>query len=105
MRPSRLNKRITIQQYSEVKNEEGVHKKSWSTFATPLACVKPLSGSQVYTSNAKENKSTVKVNIRYLKGLVEEMRILIDDVPYEIDYIEDVDYMHVEQWITLKKVI
>lgn len=105
MRSSKLNKRITIQMYTDVKKEEGVYKKKWTTFATPLAYIKPISGSQVYAENAKENKATVKVNIRYLKGLVENMRILIDNVPYKIDYIEDVDYMHIEQWITLKKVI
>ena len=105
MRADKLNKRITIEQFTEIKNEEGVYEKVWTTFATPLANVKPLSGSQAYVANAEESKSTMKVNIRFLKGLVEEMRVLIDSVPYEIDYIEDVGYMHVEQWITLKKVI
>lgn len=105
MNPGKLNRRITFKQFQEIKNEEGVYVKEWVDFKTVWAFIKPLTGSQVYTQQATENKATVKANMRYFKDVNENMRVQIDDVLYDIDYIEDVDYKHIELWVTLKKVI
>lgn len=99
------NRCVTILECSEVKNDEGVYVKTWIEKCKVWAYIKPLSGSEVYTSQATEHKVSMKINIRYNKSINELLRINIQGVLYNIVYIEDVDFSHSEMWLNLEKVI
>lgn len=105
MEIGKRNRRITILEHQEFKNNEGVYDKHWGEMCKVWAYIKPLSGSNVYTAQADEHKATVKVNIRYNSLINESMRVQIGEDVYDIGYIEDVDFAHKEMWITLEKVI
>lgn len=105
MNISKMNKRITLKVYTEEKSNEGVWTKLWVDIGSVWAYIKPMSGTQVFATYATEYKNTIKVNIRYNKQVKEGMRVCIDNVDYNITYVEDVDYAHVEMWLTLEKVI
>lgn len=105
MEIGKRNRRITILEYQEFKNNEGVYKKYWGEMCKVWAYIKPLSGSEVYIAQADEHKASVKVNIRYNRLITEDLRVQIQDTIYKIGHIEDVDFAHREMWLTLEKVI
>lgn len=105
METGKRNRRITILEYQDFKNEEGAYIKHWGEMCKLWACVKPMSGHQIYTAQANEHKATVKVNIRYNRLINESLRVQIGEELYAIGYIEDVDLSHREMWLTLEKVI
>ncbi|MDA3732111.1 phage head closure protein [Niameybacter massiliensis] len=105
METGKRNRRITVLEYQEFKDEEGVYVKHWGEMCRLWAYIKPMSGSQVYLAQAGEHKATVKINIRYNRIINESMRIQIGEELYSIGYIEDVDFAHREMWLTLEKVI
>ena len=105
MNISKMNKRIILKGFKEVKNKEGVYIKQWTHIGSVWAFVKPMSGSQVFIAQATEHKNIMKINIRYNKIINENMRVEIDGIDYNITYIEDVDFAHQEMWLTLEKVI
>lgn len=105
MEIGKRNRSITILEYQEFKNNEGVYKKYWGEMCKVWAYIKPLNGQQVYSAQADEHKATVKVNIRYNKLITEDLRVQIQGTIYKIGHIEDVDFAHREMWLTLEKVI
>lgn len=105
METGKRNRRITVLEYQEFKNNEGVYVKHWGEMCKLWAYIKPMSGSQVYSAQANEHKATVKINIRYNRLINEAMRVQIGEELYSIGYIEDVDFAHTEMWLTLEKVI
>lgn len=72
----RLRKRVTIQQSSLAGNTYGEQTKTWTTFKQVWAAVEPLQGREFWAGQQVQNETTYRVRIRYLAGVVPQMRIL-----------------------------
>ena len=84
MKAGRLRHEITIQQVSETKDTYGGVDKSWSTFATVRAEIKPLSGREYFANEQQNSTISHKVAIRYLAGVTAKMRVLFGSRTLEI---------------------
>lgn len=75
MYAGRLRERVTVQQASESRNALGETVLSWSTFATRWASVEGVSAREALTLGQNEITITHKVQMRYLSGLTQRMRL------------------------------
>lgn len=76
MDAGRLRERVTVQQAAEGRNAIGETVLSWSTFAERWASVEGVSAREALTAGQNEISITHKVQMRYLAGLTQRMRIL-----------------------------
>lgn len=90
----KLNKRITIQEYTEYKTDEGMYIKEWKDKATVWASIKNLHGGEFFQAQAVNSKATCKMRIRYIKGLDTNMRIKYNEKSYNIVYLDDINERH-----------
>lgn len=89
-----LNKRITIQEYTEYKNPEGIYIKEWKDKATVWASIKNLHGGEFFQAQAVNSKATCKMRIRYIMELDTSMRIKYNEKLYNIVYLDDINERH-----------
>lgn len=75
MDAGKLRERVTVQQASENRNAIGETVLSWSTFAERWASVEGVSARESLTAGQNEISITHKVQMRYLSGLTQRMRI------------------------------
>lgn len=71
----KLRERVTVQQASESRNALGETVLSWSTFAARWASVEGVSSREALTLGQNEITITHKVQMRYLSGLTQRMRL------------------------------
>ena len=76
MDAGRLRERVTVQQATESRNALGETVLSWSTFAERWASVEGVSARESLTAGQNEISITHKVQMRYLPGLTQRMRIV-----------------------------
>lgn len=79
MRAGRLNRRITIQNYTTTQDANGNIVQTWTTFATVWAAVEPASGREFFEAQQIATETTVKFVIRHRSGITEDMRIKDED--------------------------
>ena len=93
IKPSELNRKITIQQVTNSVDAEGIFTESWVDFAVLRANRKPLSGREYFEAAAINAEKTVKYRIRYRKGILPNMRLIdaLDGKTYNIVAVLD-DY-------------
>ncbi len=70
-----LRERVTVQQATESRNGIGETVLSWDTFATVWASVEGVSAREALTAGQNEVSITHKVQMRYLTGLTQRMRL------------------------------
>jgi hypothetical protein len=70
-----LRERVTVQQATESRNGIGETVLSWATFATVWASVEGVSAREALTAGQNEVSITHKVQMRYLTGLTQRMRL------------------------------
>lgn len=75
MDAGRLRERVTVQQASESRNALGETVLSWSTYAERWASVEGVSAREALTLGQNEITITHKVQMRYLDGLTQRMRL------------------------------
>lgn len=75
MNAGKLKTKILIEQITETANEYGELIKTWSTFATAWADIRPLVGREYYTSKQIDAEVTTKIRIRYIAGITPKMRV------------------------------
>lgn len=77
MEAGKLNHRVEIQQLVETQDAvTGEITESWSTFATPWANIRFLSGREFVAAAAEQNEVTATVVIYYRDGVDPKMRIV-----------------------------
>lgn len=85
MDSSKLNRRITIQEYKGGTDDAGFPTPPvWMDIVTLWADREPLSGKEFFAAAAVQAENTVRFRIRYRKGINTKMRILHDGFTYEI---------------------
>ncbi|PEV32679.1 phage head-tail adapter protein [Bacillus cereus] len=102
MNPSKLNKRITIQQeITNKKDEEGNPiPPEWKDVVTVWARTKTPFGKgfnyEIFAGNTENAVRTVNFFMRFRRGIDSKMRVLYDDRLFEIKAVVDVDEQHKE---------
>lgn len=84
-----LDRRVRIEQYTEVVDIYGQRTPVWSTLATVWAKVAYDSGEEKIEGNEKVAVRHTKFFIRYL-GVTEKMRVVYDSSYYDIRSIEEI---------------
>ncbi|MGF6976359.1 SPP1 family predicted phage head-tail adaptor [Paraburkholderia sp. JPY465] len=76
MRIGKLNRRVSLQQPTEVRDELGQPMPGWSELARPWAYVRYLNGKEYATSGTEVSGATASVRIRYRQDVTASMRIV-----------------------------
>ena len=95
----KLNKRVIIQKLmagSPERDSYGAPITSWCTVATVWAAIEPISGREFWAQQQVQNEVTIKVSIRYLAGIIPEMRVLYGDRVFIIKFVIDFKEGHKE---------
>ncbi len=80
MIPGRMNRRITIQRFTETQNPmTGSIIKQWTDLSTVWADISFISGRELIAAQAEQSEVTVRFWIRYQKGLTTQDRILYQE--------------------------
>jgi SPP1 family predicted phage head-tail adaptor len=93
MRAGKLNRRITIQQLVQAKNQTGGMVASWEQFAVRRANVNNLSGTEGLATKAHGGEvadARTIFTMRYLAGVTETMRVLYGGKVFNIRFVNDV---------------
>lgn len=95
-----LREPVTIQEPGlGARDDVGGYTDSWDLVANLRAYVKPLSGAEQFYAQRLQANASVRVTIRYRSDLTEDMRILIRTIPYQIRYIENMEFRN--RWTTM----
>ncbi|SKC62472.1 phage head closure protein [Maledivibacter halophilus] len=93
MDPGKLSYRITIQEKQFVEDKKtGIESKKWAAISRPWAKVQDIGGNEFFSSAKENNKIKTKFQIRYRKGLREDMRVIFNGKEYDITFIDYFDY-------------
>ena len=81
-----LRHKITIEQLSATQDPNtGEMIEAWSTFATTLAAIAPLSGRELLTAQQVASNVSARVIIRYQDGVNPSMRVNRQGAIYSIE--------------------
>jgi SPP1 family predicted phage head-tail adaptor len=86
-----LDRRITLQSYTETANAFGEKVPTWSTLATVWAGVMFKDGGERLITQKETVTADVIFTIRYRSTVSEKTRIVWDSVNYDILHIAEVD--------------
>lgn len=89
MDSSRLNRRVVIQFPSTTQDAYGQPVVGFTTLATVWAAVEPLTGRALFASKQAQSEITLKVTIRYLATVEEDMQVVYGPHTYTILYLID----------------
>ena len=100
-----LNKRITLQKFTTIINENGFNEDTWPDIATMWSKVSNLFGREYFAAAAVQAERTVKFTIRYLKELDQNInlegtnttkafRIKYGNLFYNLTFIDDIKSEH-----------
>ena len=78
MKAGRLRHKIVIEQPTEAQGVSGAVTKTWSTFATTRASVKPLAGAEQMAAKERQAAVTHEIKLRWMSGILTTMRVLYD---------------------------
>ena len=79
-----MDTRATIQTPTEGLNELNEPTLTYTTFATRMIALLPLSGNEQINAMANEASVTHRVRMRYTDGLVPKMRFVVGSRTFEI---------------------
>lgn len=101
MRAATLRKQINIEVPVEVKSVTGAVTKTWQSYRSKVwASIETLRGYERQTAVATWPSADVKIEIRYIAGLLPTMRIVYDNKVYSILGINNVEERNREMIIT-----
>jgi len=91
-----LDKRITLQQPTPTRNALGEPAIAWTDFATVWAGVQPIQGREFWAQQQVQSDVTVRVRMRFLRGVNSAMRIKYGDRVLNIISVIDPNERHAE---------
>lgn len=91
MKIGRLNKRITIQEYSNVIDDEGFHKKEWVDLKTVWGNIKNYNNKERFQSDTIHDKQTCEILIRYTPNVTNANRIKFNNNYYNILSVQNIE--------------
>ena len=87
MRAGKLKDWLTIERVSETRDAMGGAVPTWTTWAAVWGDVRPASGRERFLNSQTIPEANFKCSIRWLDGLTEKDRVVLDGVTYDILYI------------------
>lgn len=84
-----FDRRIRIEQETEVRSESGASSTAWSHHATVWAKVTPRAGTEGFQDSQRTAKQVTEFEIRWMSGLTPKMRIVYDGGIYDISDIAE----------------
>ena len=91
MKIANLRERITIQSLSRTADGQCGFTESWSDFAEVWAEIKPASAMERIFGQRVESNVTHKITIRWLDGVISEMRINYQGRLFQIHGVRRID--------------
>jgi len=82
-----LDRKITIETFTEARNSVGEPIKTWATFLTTMAKVTHKSGREFFSAGQDVAETDTLFKIRHRTGITREMRILYQSNYYDIQEI------------------
>lgn len=100
----KLDKRITIQKFSTIQNENGFDIEDWVDYKTIWASVNNLWGKEFYAAKQVNMENTVEFVVRYSRDLenisTKEYRIFWNNRAFNIIFIDNIQYEN--KWLKIK---
>ena len=84
MKAGELDRRLTIEQYTEAQDAYGEAIKTWAVLDTVWAQVLPLRGSERYVAQQVSGEAETRFRIRYRTDVTDKMRLYCENVYYNI---------------------
>lgn len=85
IRHGRLNKRITIETYTQLADSYGETVKTWVTYSTKWASVEPLAMRELIAAKEQASKFEIMFRIKYISGVKPKMRVVYNGENYNIE--------------------
>ena len=101
----KLNKRIELQSYTEAQDGYGEADKTWSTYYTTWAAIRPLTGREALIAQQVTAETTVEIRIRYKSSVTTGNRIKFGERYYDINSIVNPDERNREMILMCKEMI
>lgn len=76
LKPSELNRRITLQQVTTTTDAEGIATETWTDVVMLWSSRLPMSGQEYFAAASTGADITVKYRIRYRPGITAAMRLV-----------------------------
>jgi SPP1 family predicted phage head-tail adaptor len=93
MNIGKLRNKVELQNYTTSADSVGQPTKTWTTFATVWAHIKPMSGREVITAEQPIGETTHTITIRYNSSIDESSRIRYYDNVKGVYRIFDINYI------------
>lgn len=84
MKIGRMRYRITIQFPSDTVDDYGNAIDSWQDLTTVWADIVPINGREYLTASQATSETQYKIYIRYMDGINAKMRVIHNDILFEI---------------------
>ena len=105
MRAGELRHRITIQKPDDAASSWG-GDRSWHTYATVWASIRPISGSERISLRQDIGEITHIIRCRYIQGVTPAMRISFQGKTYSIESPPmDIGSRHIELEMEAKEIV
>lgn len=105
MRSGDLRRRVTIQKQVPSKDSEGLPIIMWLNVATVYAAIEPLRGREFFQAGAEISEVNTRIRIRYLSGVLPNMRVLYGSRIFNVRTSIDIDDRHREMHLMCQEVV
>lgn len=105
MKAGDLNRQITIQQKTKVKDGDGYETETWVTLATLWTQVITTGGREFYAAQKLNAETSAVFKVRYTEKVNARQRIKYGNRIFEILNVADPDGKRVELNISAKEVV
>lgn len=90
------NTPFTIQAKEVKQDEDGLESEEWVKKYKLFGFVKNLHGAEYELAKQVDNSKTIKIIIKYGPNINENMRIIFNKKVYDIDNIDNINYLNEE---------
>lgn len=103
--PGELRHRITIQKLNNSQNEYGEASELWEDILNVRAGIYPISGKEFFAAETVNSEITHKVKIRYIEGIMPNMRIKFNNRIFSIESVINFQERNIELQLLCKELI
>lgn len=103
--PGELRHRITIQKLDNSQNEYGEASELWEDILNVRAGIYPISGKEFFAAETVNSEITHKVKIRYIEGIMPNMRIKFNNRIFSIESVINFQERNIELQLLCKELI
>jgi SPP1 family predicted phage head-tail adaptor len=102
--PREFKEQIIIQSKTTTQGSDGAQVEVWSNFATVRAKVRIQNGREFWAAQKNNAELSGLINIRYISGVTELMRVSYNSIVYQIIIVINVEEANRELELHVKKV-